>query len=225
VQGLLKPENTHRYLAMHRGWMEEELLFELGGGLVPTGKDGALEVNLAFDAALLARFEAEAVSAFRRAWWKFPFAVPAIQSEVRRALKDVDEAAIKVFVENVRKLLMAAPFGSKAVLGVDPGISHRMQARRATEKLRPNGQWRCQDRQPKTPYATLLAPPKLRRPRLFPAHRDGSFHGRLLSRLQQTTGEIISIMSSMSDGGLGANPGKARITRTLRPDRFQPLSV
>jgi uncharacterized protein len=48
---------------------------------------------------------------------------PALRIEVHRALKDVaDEAAIRVFAENVRKLLLAAPFGSKAVLGVDPGI-------------------------------------------------------------------------------------------------------
>jgi uncharacterized protein len=51
------------------------------------------------------------------------YVVPGIESEVHRALKEVaDEAAIKVFAENVRKLLLSAPFGSKAVLGVDPGI-------------------------------------------------------------------------------------------------------
>jgi uncharacterized protein len=137
VQSLLKPENSHRYLAMHRGWMEEELLFEMGGGLVPTGEAGTLEVNPAFDATLLARFEAEAAPASANAV-EAPvrdvllragklamkvYVVPAIESEVRRSLKDVaDEAAIKVFAENVRKLLLSAPFGSKAVLGVDPGI-------------------------------------------------------------------------------------------------------
>ncbi|HYN43158.1 MAG TPA: helix-hairpin-helix domain-containing protein, partial [Thermoanaerobaculia bacterium] len=43
--------------------------------------------------------------------------------EVHKALKDVaDEAAIHVFAENVRKVLLAAPFGPKAVLGVDPGL-------------------------------------------------------------------------------------------------------
>ena len=47
----------------------------------------------------------------------------SIENEVHKALKEVaDEVAIEVFAENVRKLLMAAPFGAKAVLGVDPGI-------------------------------------------------------------------------------------------------------
>jgi uncharacterized protein len=49
--------------------------------------------------------------------------VPAIENEVHKALREVaDEAAIRVFAENVRKLLLSAPFGPKAVLGVDPGL-------------------------------------------------------------------------------------------------------
>ena len=51
------------------------------------------------------------------------YVVPAIENEVHKTLREIaDEAAIAVFAENVRKLLMAAPFGPKAVLGVDPGI-------------------------------------------------------------------------------------------------------
>jgi protein Tex len=51
------------------------------------------------------------------------YVIPSIETEVHRALKDVaDETAIKVFAENVSKLLLSAPFGPKAVLGVDPGI-------------------------------------------------------------------------------------------------------
>ena len=48
---------------------------------------------------------------------------PSIDTEVHKALRDIaDAAAITVFAENVRKLLLAAPFGSKSVLGVDPGL-------------------------------------------------------------------------------------------------------
>ena len=48
---------------------------------------------------------------------------PSIDTEVHKALRDIaDDAAIAVFAENVRKLLLAAPFGSKSVLGVDPGL-------------------------------------------------------------------------------------------------------
>jgi protein Tex len=137
VQSLLKPENSHRYLAMRRGWIEEELALSFGGGLIPAVPDGELEADPAFEAALLSRFENEAMTVradsieaairdtLKRAARHAMKAhvVPSIESEVHRALKDVaDEAAIKVFAENVRKLLLSAPFGSKAVLGVDPGI-------------------------------------------------------------------------------------------------------
>jgi hypothetical protein len=39
VQELLKPENSHRYLAMRRGWMEEELTLHLGGPTPPEPAD------------------------------------------------------------------------------------------------------------------------------------------------------------------------------------------
>ncbi|MBI1764783.1 MAG: RNA-binding transcriptional accessory protein, partial [Acidobacteria bacterium] len=136
IQPLLKPENSHRYLAMRRGWMEEELTLNLGAGLIPsTTQEGAQEIDPNYEAGLLARYESAAVSneaaeqaikdlllkAARMAMKAY--VVPSIETEVHRALKEVaDEAAIKVFAENVRKLLLAAPFGSKAVLGVDPGI-------------------------------------------------------------------------------------------------------
>ncbi len=49
--------------------------------------------------------------------------LPSIENEVHKALKEVaDETAIKVFAENVKKLLLASPFGPRAVIGVDPGI-------------------------------------------------------------------------------------------------------
>jgi uncharacterized protein len=35
LQPLLKPENSHRYLAMRRGWMEEELSLNIGGADLP----------------------------------------------------------------------------------------------------------------------------------------------------------------------------------------------
>src|SRR5262245_62574449 len=50
IQSLLKPENSHRYLAMRRGWMEEELTLTIGGA----------PEDAAYDETLLARFESEA---------------------------------------------------------------------------------------------------------------------------------------------------------------------
>ena len=36
--------------------------------------------------------------------------------------KRADEAGIKVFADNLRELLLAAPLGQKAVMAIDPGI-------------------------------------------------------------------------------------------------------
>jgi uncharacterized protein len=129
IAALLRPESSHRYLAMRRGWMEEELSLSLGGSLSESdtsSKDPLLE-------ELLASFEVAActVPAFAGAALLHRAArlalrghvVPAIETEVHKALREVaDQAAIAVFADNVAKLLLSAPFGPKAVLGVDPGI-------------------------------------------------------------------------------------------------------
>ncbi len=48
---------------------------------------------------------------------------PAMETEMRiESKKRADEAAIKVFTENVRELLLAAPLGQKAVMAIDPGF-------------------------------------------------------------------------------------------------------
>lgn len=48
---------------------------------------------------------------------------PSIENEVRAFYKaKADEVAIKVFVENLRQLLLAAPLGQKRVLALDPGF-------------------------------------------------------------------------------------------------------
>ncbi|MFO7766316.1 MAG: Tex-like N-terminal domain-containing protein, partial [Pelovirga sp.] len=48
---------------------------------------------------------------------------PSIEVELRLLAKqNADEEAIRVFSENLRNLLLAAPAGSSRVLGVDPGL-------------------------------------------------------------------------------------------------------
>jgi len=123
ISSLMKPENSHRYLAVRRGWTEEELTLNIDSG--PNG-DKLHTDNLA-------RFEREAIKVSgspgepllkRAALLSYKaYVFTSIENEVNKNLKKVaDEAAIKVFAENLRKLLLAAPYGSKMVLGVDPGI-------------------------------------------------------------------------------------------------------
>ncbi len=131
VSELRKPLASHRYLAMRRGWVEEELVLSMGGAL-PAGDDAPADPLLE---QLGAVFEGAACSPAASSFAGAPllrrasrmalraYVVPAIENEVHKNLREIaDEAAIAVFAENVRKLLMAAPFGPKAVLGVDPGI-------------------------------------------------------------------------------------------------------
>jgi uncharacterized protein len=131
VSELRKPLASHRYLAMRRGWVEEELVLSIGGAL-PAGDDAPADPLLE---QLGAVFEGAACSPAASSFAGAPllrrasrmalraYVVPAIENEVHKTLREIaDEAAIAVFAENVRKLLMSAPFGPKAVLGVDPGI-------------------------------------------------------------------------------------------------------
>ena len=135
VTELLKPRSSHRYLAMRRGWMEEELALSLGGALAKEHPETAPDdrppdpllerLGGAFEAAACSVpgfAGAPILSRAARAALR-GYVVPAIETEVHKALRDVaDQTAIEVFAENVGKLLLAAPFGPKAVLGIDPGL-------------------------------------------------------------------------------------------------------
>jgi len=123
VSALSRPEASHRYLAMRRGSAEEELVLSIGGA----------PEDEAFEAALLAGFERAACSRpsspaaavmMRAARLSLRVYVqPSIENEVNKTLREAaDAAAIHVFAENLRKLLLAAPYGARSVLGVDPGL-------------------------------------------------------------------------------------------------------
>ncbi|MCM2280194.1 MAG: RNA-binding transcriptional accessory protein [Oligoflexia bacterium] len=123
VESLLKPENTHRYLAIRRGWMEEELSLSVGGAPTDTEFDDQLLKAFEGAACTVADSPGAAVLLKSARLALRAHVYPSIENEAHKALKDVaDEAAIRVFAENLRKLLLASPFGPKAVLGVDPGV-------------------------------------------------------------------------------------------------------
>ena len=107
---------SHRMLAMRRGEKEEvlrlnieapeeELLARLGHVLIPVNnpyRDWLRQV---------------VADAYQR------LLAPSIEVELRlQAKKTADEEAIRVFAENLRNLMLAAPAGSHRVLGVDPGL-------------------------------------------------------------------------------------------------------
>ena len=119
IQTLLLPQNSHRYLAIRRGWLEEELRLaikgeELDSVLLKAFEHTACTIADSPGATVLIKAARLALKAH---------VLPSIENEAHQSLKTVaDEVAINVFAENVRKLLVASPYGPKAVLGVDPGI-------------------------------------------------------------------------------------------------------
>ena len=123
LTSLLEPRSSHRYLALRRGWIEEELSISFGGAKSDPGFESDLGAYFQSFAAgdrptlVKAPLEKAARVALKA------HIIPSIENEFHKQLKDVaDQMAIQVFAENVRKILLAAPYGPKAVLGVDPGI-------------------------------------------------------------------------------------------------------
>ena len=107
---------SHRFLAIRRGEAE-----------------GVLRVSLDLDADRLLPEVQATVGVKPRSPWAGELVkatqdavrrlvVPAVQSDVRVDLKmAADRGAVEVFAQNLRELLLAAPFGTKTVIGIDPG--------------------------------------------------------------------------------------------------------
>lgn len=117
IKALLEKKASHRYLAMRRGWNEEELAVTLEG-------DEDL-MNQMFQSRAMTAPQSVA-SDFLKTACKNSLnlhVLPSIGNEIHKQLKDkADYDAIEVFAENVNKVLLSSPFGAKCVLGVDPGI-------------------------------------------------------------------------------------------------------
>ncbi len=114
---LLKNCPSHRLLAMRRG--EEEGFLRLS----ITPKDESFVLKKLDDIFLIADNESadEVANAIEDAFERL--LVPSIETEFRNLSKDkADEEAIRVFTENLRQLLLAAPLGQRRVMGIDPGF-------------------------------------------------------------------------------------------------------
>jgi len=108
---------SHRILAMRRGEKEMFLM---------------MRVQLPDEATAFATIQGLFVKAKCPAADQVALAVqdaakrllaPAMETEMRlESKKRADEAAIKVFSDNARELLLAAPLGQKAVMAIDPGF-------------------------------------------------------------------------------------------------------
>ena len=112
----LKDIPSHRMLAMRRGEKEEILRLKIDAPEADILHD--LQRLFIPDSATFAAWLVDVVAdSYQR------LIAPSIEVELRlEAKKNADEAAIKVFADNLRNLLLAAPAGSCRVLGIDPGL-------------------------------------------------------------------------------------------------------
>ncbi len=113
---------SHRYLAIKRGQAEKVLVAHLEidkGPVIERMMEILSSTGAGFgrSAAALGEVRLAAEDAYRR------LLAPSCEIDVLVEKKfEADRAAVEVFAENLRNLLLAPPLGSKAVLAIDPGI-------------------------------------------------------------------------------------------------------
>ena len=113
---------SHRYLAIRRGQKEGVLWVKL---VLDTDEtvERVMEITARFSrGAALSREAADQIALAARDAYKRLLA-PSCEIDVTVEKKmEADRAAVEVFAENLRHLLLASPLGEKAVLAIDPGI-------------------------------------------------------------------------------------------------------
>jgi uncharacterized protein len=113
----IKTAPSHRVLAMRRG--EKELFLMLDSCPEELSATILMEKMVLTGAA---NSSVEQVKIAIKDCYK-RLLKPSMETEVRLfTKKKADEEAIRVFAENLRQLLLAAPLGEKSVLAVDPGF-------------------------------------------------------------------------------------------------------
>ncbi len=108
---------SHRFLAIRRGETEGFLRMKIEVDPEPLvtkiGSLGGVKRGSPFGS----EFESAAGQAFKR------LLAPSVETDVRVDLKmAADRAAVDVFAENLEHLLLAAPYGQRPVVAIDPGL-------------------------------------------------------------------------------------------------------
>ncbi|MBD1431227.1 RNA-binding transcriptional accessory protein [Sphingobacterium sp. DN00404] len=112
----LRDAPSHRVLAMRRGEKEEMLYLDIA-------VEQETVLSVIENSYIKASNEASAqVKAALQDSYK-RLLKPSMETEVRVLTRQkADEEAIRVFADNVRQLLLAAPLGQKRLLAIDPGF-------------------------------------------------------------------------------------------------------
>jgi len=112
----LKTAPSHRILAMRRGEKEEMLYLDID---VPESEVLPLLDNTYVKGAgeASAQVRIAMLDGYKR------LLKPSMETEIRMLTRQrADDEAIRVFAENARQLLLAAPLGQKRVMAIDPGF-------------------------------------------------------------------------------------------------------
>jgi uncharacterized protein len=113
----------HRALAMLRGWNEEflTLTIEIDADIVSPSKPVERMIATAYEIGSQKpgdRWLMEVAS-----WaWRVKLSLSLSLDLMRDLRERAEEEAIRVFARNLKDLLLAAPAGSRATMGLDPGI-------------------------------------------------------------------------------------------------------
>lgn len=113
----IKKIPSHRYLAIRRGESEGVLEFHIAIDNENVIHHICKQMNLNQSSPFKEYLEKTVRDAFKR------LILPSIETDVRVDLKLAsDRAAVDIFADNLRNLLLASPLGAKSVIGIDPGL-------------------------------------------------------------------------------------------------------
>ncbi|BAM92937.1 putative transcriptional accessory protein containing S1 RNA-binding domain [Bradyrhizobium oligotrophicum S58] len=116
---------SHRILAMLRGEKEEVLQLDFGDGEPEDSKDPTLYENriaVTFGISRQGRPADQFLSDSVRWAWRTRIKTSLALDIRMRLWQEAEKEAVRVFAANLRDLLLAAPAGGRATLGLDPGF-------------------------------------------------------------------------------------------------------
>ena len=116
---------SHRILALLRGEKEEVLSLDFGDGEDPTSKDPSVYENriaATFGISRKGRPSDQFLSDTVRWAWRTRIKTGLALDLRMRLWQQAEKEAVRVFAANLRDLLLAAPAGGRATIGLDPGF-------------------------------------------------------------------------------------------------------
>ncbi len=114
---------SHRALAMLRGWNEEVLTLSIDVDADDTSPVKPAQRMIAAEFGIGSSGPADQWLMEVAGWcWRVKLSSSLSLDLMRDMRERAEEEAIRVFARNLKDLLLAAPAGGKATLGLDPGI-------------------------------------------------------------------------------------------------------